>query len=190
MKTRWILMGLIAPVAAGALIGLYVMNPHGVRSSDPLVRLFGFGGYEVATRSMAPTLVAGDRIFSRSAPYRKADPDRGDVVVGQLSGDRAVPFVSRIVGLPGETLSIEAGQVLIDGQPFEEPYADHGATQAPSSLDLSPTAIPESSFFVLGDNRDGKDDSRFRGLLAKDDVLGKVSLILMSDDLRRIGRVR
>ena len=129
----------------------------------------------VEGRSMADTLHQGDRVLV----LKFLDIDRFDIVVFR-DPDRDGVSIKRVVGMPGDTVSmvpqmrrlgrqeIPVGSVLyINGQQVEEPYA---AAAIPSSL--PPTKIPEDSYFVLGDNRDDSVDSRRYGPVKADRIIG------------------
>ena len=80
-------------------------------------------------------------------------------------------FVKRVIGLPGETVAIEAGTILIDGDVLEEPYISNKGQHY-----MSPILVPEGSYFVVGDNRENSSDSRFWGPVDTRNIVGKVSL--------------
>lgn len=113
-----------------------------------------FSRFEVADHSMAPLLAPGDYLLTRLIRNGRS-PERGDIVVFR-SGPRYL--VKRVIGLPGETLRIEAGVLLIDGKPFSDLW-----WSAATRPDME-SQVPADSWFVLGDNRShSADDSRSRG---------------------------
>ena len=142
--------------------------------------------YRIPTGSMAPTLLPGDYLFA--APVG-AESLRRDQVVVFHRDDRS--FVSRIAGLPGDTLAMRAGTLIRNGEPVKEPYAHLGqipdslvvasaddfgwqqqyllATEttafAPTRRTWGPIVVPHDSVFALGDNRDDSFDSRYTGFL-------------------------
>ena len=81
------------------------------------------------------------------------------------------------------------GQVMINDNALQEPYIIHKGPATPQSRSMEPHSIPENHLFVLGDNRDRSNDSRYWGYLSESDVIGKVSYIWMSKDGDRIGAV-
>lgn len=118
--------------------------------------------------SMLPTYEPGSfRLVYRLA-FRWRTPARGDIVAIRLAGTRVV-YVKRVVGLPGERLQIRGGQVLIDGNPLDEPYVRHRR-----SWDYAEVEIGPAEYFVVGDNR---------GMHLRDHAMGRV------DAERVIGRV-
>lgn len=122
----------------------------------------------VESYSMEPTLHEDHQIWVDRVSYRFGDgPSRGDIVVFQ-SWDQDKPFVKRVVGLPGETISIHDGDVYADEQRLDEPYL-HQRTEGGQE----PVTLGENEFFVLGDNRGNSGDSRYYGALTGDDIIGR-----------------
>ncbi len=105
--------------------------------------------------SMEPNYVSDQRVIVNKLAYRMGEPQRGDVVVFHAHGLEAEDFIKRIIGLPGETVEIHRGAVIVDGQPIPEPYG-------PMADDTSfgPFKVPADAYFVLGDNRPFSNDSR------------------------------
>ena len=100
--------------------------------------------------------------------YAVHGPRRGDIVIFAYPRDPRQTFVKRVVGLPGDTLAIRSGAVYLNGRTLPEPYrvyAAHG--------DMAPTFVPHECYFVMGDNRDVSDDSRFWGDLPRHDIIGR-----------------
>ncbi len=121
--------------------------------------------FEVNGYSMEPNLHDGQFVIVSKAAYWFSDPKRGDIVVfdaPNLNHD----VIHRIVGLPGEALEIQRGQLYIDGEPMDEPYI-----QGSNSVSLK--EIPEGNYFIIGDNR-GASSSH---IVSKDDIVGKAWLI-------------
>lgn len=123
---------------------------------------------QVAGKSMEPSLKEGDRIFINKDVNKI---ERGDIVVYRYPGDEAQSFIHRIIGLPGEQVEIREGKVYIDGKQLEESYVD--AENIIHSQKLAPVTVPEENYFVMGDNRDHSNDSRFWGALPKKYIYGK-----------------
>jgi len=99
------------------------------------------------------------------------EPKRGDVVVFDAPDrppGQSKDYVKRVIGLPGETIQLSAGQLLIDGQPVDEPYGTRRNTRSAQPLTLGPDEL-----FVMGDNRPNSSDSRTWGALSMDRVVGK-----------------
>jgi signal peptidase I len=152
------------------------------------VQAFVVKPYRIPSESMASTLRPGDRVLVNKVVYRLREPQRGDVMVFQYPRDRSVVFIKRVVGVPGDTLQVKDGRLLLNGHPVKEPYvhrtggsvdptlAQHplyGSTmQDPWSLS-QPYTVPVGSFFVMGDNRTDSDDSRDWGVVPRDAVVGE-----------------
>jgi signal peptidase I len=136
-------------------------------------RTFVFQNYIVDGNSMLPALEPGERVIVGRTHYLLGKPQRGDVIVLQYPRDPDRDFVKRIIGLPGETVSISNGQVFIDGRPLaRETYV-----QNLSRTDHTPTRLGDNEYFVMGDNRAGSSDSRSWGPLHRRYIIGKAWLI-------------
>ncbi len=128
--------------------------------------------YMIPTGSMAPTLRAGDRIGVAENSW--SQPRRGEIWVFQMplpSGQKPNKAVKRIIGLPGETVEVANGRVLIDGQPLAEPYLTTTMSYA-----LPAVSLGRDEYFVLGDNRNGSHDSHVWGALPADHLIGPVKM--------------
>jgi signal peptidase I len=106
----------------------------------------------VRSHSMAPTLTDGQLVLTRSLRPTYA-VDRGDLVVLDSPAEPELHVVKRVVGLPGEQVTFDAGRVSIDGRPLAEPYATR-------SVFRGEYQVPAGHYLVLGDNRDVSSDSR------------------------------
>lgn len=121
--------------------------------------------------SMMPSLQNGEFVLVNRLAYRFSGFQRGDIVVFHFPLDLQQDLIKRVIGLPGETVSIRNGVVLVDGQRLEEPYI------AASPMYTGEWTVPEGSLFVLGDNRNDSSDSHSWGLLPQEDVIGKAILV-------------
>lgn len=124
----------------------------------------------IPSTSMLPTLEIGDRLLIEKVSYKINGISRGDIVVFHAPPASRMEevMIKRVIGLPGDTVSIKKGIVYINGTPLEEPYE----LEKPRE-DFKPFKVPERSFFVLGDNRNNSFDSRFWGVVPEDLVIGK-----------------
>lgn len=136
-----------------------------------LVLQFAIQNTVVEGSSMEPNFVDGERLLVNKLKYRFAEPQRGDVIVFHAPGISDRDFIKRVVALPGDTVALEDGQVLIDGEALEEPWMPRtGAGSFP------PSSVPEGHYFVLGDNRPNSNDSRRWEALPKESIVGQVWL--------------
>jgi len=136
-------------------------------------RTFIFQNFVVEGSSMVPTLIQGDRLIVSRLSYFLGEPDRGDIIVFQYPYGPERDFVKRIIGLPGETIAIQNGQVFINGKPL--PPEDY--VQNKSSDAIAPVTLGDDEYFVMGDNRTGSSDSRSWGPMQKHFIIGKAWLI-------------
>lgn len=128
----------------------------------------------VSGNSMSPTLHDGDVVFSSTT--FGTGLRRGDIVIFQTPDSGAL--IKRVIGIPGDTISIKGGVVILNGNELSEDYTAPGLY---SSGDVDyPLCIPSGCYFVLGDNRPESRDSRMQcvGLVSDDDVLGVVRFVL------------
>ena len=152
-----------------------------------------FPTYKITTGAMEPTFEIGDRVITT----RSFEPQRGDVVVFSYAKAGDAKFAKRIVALPGETVMIRAKRLSVNGVDAPDHQVQHSDRQVypdnPSfpepyrSRDhFGPVTVPDSHFFVLGDNRDASADSRYRGPVRRADIYGKVVFVISaSRGLRR-----
>ena len=176
---RWIvrlLIGLMVAIPLTAVC-LYWVNPFGARSYDPRQRILGYAPYRVPSRSMAPTVEPGQIVIMRAGYYRKHLPQRGDIVIF-LHREDGNSWIKRVIGLPGESIAIDEGTVLIDGRNLVEDYLATENLTTDYSREMSARKVPEDSYFLLGDNRDNSEDGRIMGATPRDDLTGKVTVIL------------
>ena len=139
-------------------------------------RLF-FGTFTMQESSMEPTISAGNTLLLNKAAYRFGSPKRGDVIAYRTSDETVESLhIKRVIGLPGETIRIRDGQVLINGETYQE------KTDFPSIIDAGLAEqeihLADDEFFVLGDNRNGSEDSRYAsvGNVRRRFIAGKVWL--------------
>ncbi len=123
-------------------------------------------------QSMEPNLHDHERVILEKVSYRIGTPARGDIVVFPIEGE-PLPLIKRVIGLPGETVEVRNGQVLMDGAALHEPYAS-----GPTAGNTPPVLIPEGSVFVMGDNRawGGSLDSRRLGPIPLTKLIGRATL--------------
>jgi len=129
---------------------------------------------KVPTGSMQDSIMPNDRVVASRLSYLRSDPERFDIVVFRSPNDNRRLYVKRVIGLPGETVKIEAGRVFIDDNP--EPLEDSFVPADPFEEYFEPVTVPEGAFYVLGDNRNYSSDSRTWNnmFVPSDDILGRV----------------
>lgn len=115
--------------------------------------------------SMRDTLMDGEMILARR--YVRTLPKRGDIVICRFAGAKRL-YLKRVIGLPGETVSFEDGQVLIDGRVIEEPYLTRKGLRK-----SEPSTLDANTYFLMGDNRPVSRDSRKLGGVQAKDILGR-----------------
>jgi len=136
-----------------------------------LVRFFLFENYRVVGHSMDPTLEPEQYLVVSKLSYRLGEPQRGDIVVFEDPHDPARKLIKRVIGLPGEVVEIQRGEVYINSQKLYEPYIDGTARYS-----VPATPIAAGEYYVLGDNRSNSSDSHSWGTLSSDKIVGKAWL--------------
>jgi len=171
------------------------------------VRIFALQAFKIPTGSMIDNLLVGDHIVVNKFAYAPPGPkplvalfpfreiQRGDVVVFRYPVDPEVDFVKRVIGLPGETVDIRDKQVFIDDEPLVEDYTvfldpvvvpDKPMLSMRARDQFGPERVPEGSYFVMGDNRDHSNDSRFWGMVPAGMIKGRALLVYWSYDAEPI----
>ena len=129
---------------------------------------------QVVGSSMSSTLQDGDVLILNKIKYRFTDIKRGDIICLEYADTKYL--IKRVIGLPGDTVSIRDNTLYINGEVYVENYLDEGLVYDDFDLSsLGYDVIPEDMYLVLGDNRPDSLDSREIGLISKDEVIGKVS---------------
>ena len=139
-----------------------------------VVIVFLYQPVQVEGTSMMPRLYDHERIFINKFWYRFEPIHRGDIVVFRYPLDPSKSYIKRVIGLPGEWVSIQQGLVLIDGKPLAETYVP------PSYLDhesYPPVRVETGRYYVLGDHRESSNDSRAWGTVERDLIYGKAAFI-------------
>ena len=129
---------------------------------------------QVVGNSMKSTLENGDVLILNKFKYQFTDIKRGDIISLEYADTKYL--IKRVIGLPGDNISIRDNVLYIKGELYVENYLDEGLEYDDFELSsLGYDKIPEDMYLVLGDNREDSLDSREIGLISKDDVIGKVS---------------
>ena len=166
------------------------------------VRTWAVQAFKIPTGSMENNLLIGDHLLVNkfvfgpsAAPLERTllpmrDIRRGDIVVFKYPDEPERDFIKRVIGLPGETVELRNKKVFVNGTPLDEPYvhfldaAQHA--QEVTSFDVreryGPVQVPDGQYFVMGDNRDNSQDSRYWGFLPRGHIKGKALMIYWSYD--------
>ena len=185
-----------------------------------VIRTFLLEAFQIPSGSMERTLLSGDFLFVNKAVYGAqipgtdarlpafGTPQRGDVIVFAYPRDPSLNYVKRVVGVPGDTVEMQGGDLLVNGEPQAEPYVQrvdpwHDAFEPafnwqrqylaslssdarrryhPTRDTWGPLAVPPGKYFVLGDNRDNSADSRYWGFVDQGAVKGRPLLVYFSYD--------
>ncbi len=178
-------------------LGLLILTCAVFPATDYFLHKFGyFRAYKASSASMCPTICEGERIVADMDAFLKNAPQRGDIILFDFHSVHGPLFIKRIVGIPGDVVSERDGTILANGKPFGEhglPQVcenrkDESLTQGEKPR-FGPVSVPESSFFVIGDNSPNSYDSRIPGfgLVTADQIKGRPVHIYWSSDTSRIG---
>lgn len=132
--------------------------------------------FNVDGMSMEPNLHNQELILVDKWSYLFHAPTRGDVIVFVAPPNPAQDYVKRIVGLPGDIITIQDTTVIVNGKPLSEPYVDPRRQGDPYQPFVN-RVVPPNTYFVLGDNRNGSSDSRDWGCVPRQNVIGRAALI-------------
>jgi signal peptidase I len=172
------------------------------------IRTFIVQAFKIPTGSMEENLLIGDHLLvnkfifgpSESKLERALLPigtvKRGDIVVFKYPEEPDRDFIKRVIGLPGETIEVREKKVYIDGKPLQEWYTHflqpaaapsefHEVTSSDLRERYPPHTVPANEYFVMGDNRDNSQDSRYWGTLPRDYIKGKALVIYWSYEAGR-----
>lgn len=163
------------------------------------VRTWVFQAFKIPTGSMEPNLLVGDHLIVNKMIFAPAvtglerallphrEIRRGDIMVFKYPEEPERDFIKRVIGLPGDRLELRRKTIYINGEPLVEPYA-HLAEPAAESGGVTndlreyygPVTVPDRQYFMMGDNRDNSQDSRYWGFLPAHYVKGKALFIYFS----------
>ena len=147
--------------------------------------IFLYQPVKVEGTSMMPSLDDQERIFVNKYVYRLEPIQRGDIVVFRYPRDTSKSFIKRVIGLAGDRIRIEAGEVFVNGEALEEDYVPAAYADQRSYPE---TVVPANSYFVLGDHRTMSNDSRDFGPVNNGYIYGKAVFGYWPMD--KMGRVR
>ena len=162
------------------------------------VRTFVVQAFKIPSGSMEPNLLIGDHLLVNkfvAAPTLSKVEDtllpietirRGDIIVFKHPKMPERDLIKRTIGLPGETIELRDRRVYVNGQPLDEPYAHFlfkDLADVPAGdvrRNFGPVTIPQGQYFMMGDNRDNSEDSRYWGFLPREYVKGKALFLYIS----------
>ena len=170
-----------------------------------VIRTLVVQAFTIPSGSMMDTLLVGDYILVNKFLYGPEmpmteyrlpalrPPHRGDIIVFKYPQDEKRDFIKRIIGTPGDSVQVRGPQVFVNGEPLREPYVKRSEGSLPSTgqtycgyaYGCEPTVVPTNSYFVMGDNRDNSQDSRYWGFVRREKIKGKAFLIYWSWDSDR-----
>jgi signal peptidase I len=176
-----------------------------------IISNYAVQAYEIPSGSMRPTLLIGDQLIVSKLNYditllpgelrigmaniklpwpkvtlaRVGTPQRGDIIVFKNPEGGPIPYIKRIMALPGETVEVRGQEVFINGKPLNDAWGRYlNQGRVPS---FGPVVVPGNSYFVMGDNRDHSHDSRFwhngkGGFVPREDIIGQAVVLYWPGD--------
>ncbi|NWF92360.1 MAG: signal peptidase I [Syntrophaceae bacterium] len=186
MEKRKFIKEYVEPIVIAVLIALFI-------------RTFVVQAFKIPSSSMEPTLLVGDHIlvnkfiygvkipFTDIKLFQFKNPKRGDVIVFVYPKDRSKDFIKRVIGTEGDKVEIIRDKIYINNQVIDDPWGHYSEKSdwlryLQTVERFGPVVVPKGSLFVLGDNRDNSQDSRFWGFVNTDAVRGKAFIIYFSWD--------
>ena len=181
VRWRSVVIGWAVLLAALAVLNVFVEEPLKAYYRARYAQAF-----TISSRSMMPSLLVGDYVMTDKAAYRSQPPRRGDIVVFRYPVDERRVFVMRVIALPGEQVAVSGDGVLVNGALVPEAYLRRAPT-APGGAcryryGCQPTTVPPDAYFLLGDDRENSQDSRYFGFVRRDKILGRVTTVYWSWD--------
>jgi len=184
MQKKTLFKDYLEPILIAILLALFI-------------RAFVVQAFKIPSSSMEPTLLVGDHllvnkfIYGIRIPYANVKlfqwkkPQRGDVIVFIYPKDPSKDFIKRVIGTGGEKVQIIQNKIYINDRLIDDPWGHFERDSLPGYFlqgmgNFGPVVIPQDSLFVLGDNRDNSQDSRFWRFLGVNAVLGKAFILYFS----------
>jgi signal peptidase I len=147
--------------------------------------IFLYQPVKVEGTSMMPSLEDQERIFVNKFVYRLEPIERGDIVVFRYPRDPSKSYIKRVIGMAGDVIRIDGGQVYVNGEALDESYVPSEYTDSRSYPEV---IVPPHCFFVLGDHRSMSNDSRDFGSVNQSFIYGKA--VFGYWPMEKLGRVR
>lgn len=141
---------------------------------------FSIQPFRVDGPSMQPGLHTGELVLVNLLTYDFSAPQRGDVIVFHPPGESDdIQYVKRIIGMPGDTITVTASAIYVDGKKLSEPYIYPLAAGQDENPEVLPKlTLNKDQYFVLGDNRLNSQDSRFFGPVSRQSIIGKAQVVV------------
>jgi len=174
-----------APLRVGTGVGVWLRDLIISLAISAFIIIFLYQPVKVEGTSMMPSLEDQERIFVNKFVYRLEPIERGDIVVFRYPRDPSKSYIKRVIGMAGDRIRIDGGQVYVNGEALDEGYVPPEYTDARSYPE---TTVPLHSFFVLGDHRSMSQDSREFGPVNQSLIYGKAVFGYWPMD--KLGRVR
>jgi signal peptidase I len=175
----------VPPVRASLGFGVWLRDLIIALAISAFIIIFLYQPVKVEGTSMMPSLVDQERIFVNKFVYRLEPIERGDIVVFKYPYDPSKSYIKRVIGMAGDRIRIDSGQVYVNDEALDESYVPPEYTDART---LSEVVVPANSYFVLGDHRSMSDDSRNFGPVNQSFIYGKAVFGYWPMD--KLGRVR
>ncbi|HEU5351219.1 MAG TPA: signal peptidase I [Terracidiphilus sp.] len=163
-----------APARNPNSLGLWMRDLVIASAISVLMVTFLYQPVRVEGTSMLPGLENSDRLFINKYVYHLSSIHRGDVVVFHYPADPTKSYIKRVIGLPGDHIRIDDGQVWLNGKPLKEPYVPE---RYRDTRDMEATVIPAGRYFVMGDHRSISFDSRDFGTVKRRLIYGKAEFV-------------
>jgi signal peptidase I len=169
----------------GVVIGAWVFDLMIALATSAFIIIFLYQPVKVEGTSMMPSLEDQERIFVNKFVYRLEPIERGDIVVFKYPRDPSKSYIKRVIGMAGDRIRIDGGQVYVNDRALDEDYVPPAYTDARS---YEERVVPPNSYFVLGDHRSMSNDSRDFGPVDQSFIYGKAVFGYWPMD--KLGRVR
>ena len=175
----------VTPARTGTGIGVWLRDLIISLAISAFIIIFLYQPVKVEGTSMMPSLEDQERIFVNKFVYRLEPIERGDIVVFRYPRDPSKSYIKRVIGMAGDRIRIDGGQVYVNGQALDESYVPPEYTDSRSYPE---SVVPAQSYFVLGDHRSMSNDSRDFGSVNQSFIYGKAVFGYWPMD--KVGRVR
>ena len=173
------------PVRAVPILAVWIRDLMISLAISAFIIIFLYQPVKVEGTSMMPSLDDQERIFVNKFVYRWEPIERGDIVVFRYPRDPSKSYIKRVIGVSGDRIRIDAGQVFVNDEPIEEDYVPSMYADERSYPEIT---VPPHSYFVLGDHRSMSQDSREFGPVREGHIFGKA--VFGYWPMEKLGRLR